>query len=183
MAWHSYHRASIEDKQSQKRTLKLKIQLFVLTEDLTKQLVLVAKSIFKFDDSQRKTLGGWVITYIGARVRDVPRWLTLEAKAGEVVRLALGPLIILGAGGVVTGEVEVAEGGTRSEHHLLELLLLRVPKAVLLLALALIAGVVPVVAVVLVRGVELLPLGAVGDEVGGVTALEAARRRLLPLIL
>jgi hypothetical protein len=39
-----------------KRTLKLKIQLFVLTEDLTKQLVLVAKSIFKFGDSQRKTL-------------------------------------------------------------------------------------------------------------------------------
>jgi hypothetical protein len=39
-----------------KRTLKLKIQLFVLTEDLTKQLVLVAKSIFKFSDSQRKTL-------------------------------------------------------------------------------------------------------------------------------
>jgi hypothetical protein len=40
-----------------KRTLKLNIELFVLMEDLTKQLVLVAKSIFKFDDSQRKTLG------------------------------------------------------------------------------------------------------------------------------
>jgi hypothetical protein len=39
------------------RTLKLKIQLFVLVKNLTKQLVLVAKSIFKFGDSQRKTLG------------------------------------------------------------------------------------------------------------------------------
>jgi hypothetical protein len=70
----------------------------------------------------------------------------------------------------------VAEGCTRSGHHLLELLLL-VPEAVLLLALALVAGVVPVVVVVLVRGVELLPLGAVGDEVGGVTVLEAAPSR------
>jgi hypothetical protein len=34
-----------------KRTLKLKIQLFVLSKNLTKQLVLVAKSIFKFGDS------------------------------------------------------------------------------------------------------------------------------------
>jgi hypothetical protein len=42
--------------------------------------------------------------------------------------------------------------------------------------LALVAGVIPVVVVVLVGGVELLPLGAVGDEVGGVTALEAAPR-------
>jgi hypothetical protein len=58
MAWHSYHRAQIEEKQSQKRTLKLKIQPFVLTKNLAKELVLVAKSIFKFDDSRRKTLGG-----------------------------------------------------------------------------------------------------------------------------
>jgi hypothetical protein len=41
-----------------KRTLKLKIQLFVLVKNLTKQHVLVAKSIFKFGDSQRNTLGG-----------------------------------------------------------------------------------------------------------------------------
>jgi hypothetical protein len=41
-----------------KRNLKLKIQLFVLMKNLTKQLVLVAKSIFKFGDSQKKTLGG-----------------------------------------------------------------------------------------------------------------------------
>jgi hypothetical protein len=40
-----------------KRTLKLKIQLFVLTKSLTKQLVLVAKGILKFGDSQRKTIG------------------------------------------------------------------------------------------------------------------------------
>jgi hypothetical protein len=80
--------------------------------------------------------------------------------------------------------VEVAEGCTRSGHHLLELLifLLLVPKAVLLLTLALVAGVVPVVVAVLVGGVKLLPLGAVGDEVSGVAALEAAPRRPPPLL-
>jgi hypothetical protein len=41
-----------------KRTPKPKIQPFVLMKNLAKQLVLVAKSIFKFGDSQRKTLGG-----------------------------------------------------------------------------------------------------------------------------
>jgi hypothetical protein len=107
----------------------------------------------------------------------VLRRLAHEAKAGEVARLALGPLILLRAGGVVTGEVEVAEGDTRLGHHLLELLLLLVPEAVLLLALALVAGIVPVVVVVLIGGVNLLPLGAVGDEVGGVAALEEAPRR------
>jgi hypothetical protein len=53
---------------------------------------------------------------------------------------------------------------------------------VLLLTLALVAGVIPVVVVVLVGGVKLLPLGTVGDEVGGVTALEAAPRRPPPLL-
>jgi hypothetical protein len=101
----------------------------------------------------------------------VPRRLAHETKAGEVARLALGHLILL-----VAGEVEVAESGTRSGHHLLELLLLVVLEAVLL-ALALVAGVIPVFVVVLVGGVELLPLRAVGDEVGGVAALEAAPRR------
>jgi hypothetical protein len=62
----------------------------------------------------------------------VLRRLALEAKAGEVTRLALGPLILLGAGGGVAREVEVTEGGTRSGQHLPELLLLLVPKAVLL---------------------------------------------------
>jgi hypothetical protein len=78
----------------------------------------------------------------------VPRRLAHEAKAGEVARLALGPLILLRAGGVVAGEVEVTEGCTQLGHHLLELLLF--PEVVLLLTLALVAGVVPVVVVVLV---------------------------------
>jgi hypothetical protein len=60
-------------------------------------------------------------------------------------------------------------------HHLLELLLL-IPEAVLL-ALTLVARVIPVVVVVLVRGVKLLPLWAAGDEVGAVAALEATPRR------
>jgi hypothetical protein len=103
-------------------------------------------------------------------------------KAGEVTHLALGPLILLGAGGVVAEEVEAAEGCTHSGHHLLKLLLLLVPEAVLLLALTLITRVVPVVIVLLFEGVKLLPLGAVGDEVGGVTALEAAPRSPPPLL-
>jgi hypothetical protein len=47
---------------------------------------------------------------------------------------------------------------------------------VLLFIVALVAGVVSVVIVALVGGVELLPLEAVGDEVGDIDALEAARR-------
>jgi hypothetical protein len=84
----------------------------------------------------------------------------------------LGPLILLRAGGVITGEVKVTEGCTRSGHHLLELLLLLlIPEAVLLFVVTL-AVVVPLGVVVLVGGgVELLPLGAVGDKVGGVIAL------------
>jgi hypothetical protein len=67
-------------------------------------------------------------------------------------------------------------------HHLLELLrLLLVPKAVLLLIVVL-AVVVSLGVVVLIGGVELLPLGAVGDEVGGVTTLEVAPRRSPPLL-
>jgi hypothetical protein len=114
----------------------------------------------------------------------VPQRLAHEAKAGEVAHLALGSLILLGAGGVITGEVEVAEGCTHSGHHLLELLLLLlVPEVVLLLVVALVAGVVPIIVVVLIGEVKLLPLGAVGDEVGGVTALEAAPRRHPPLLV
>jgi hypothetical protein len=101
--------------------------------------------------------------------------------AGEVVHLALGPLILLGAGGVVAGEVEVAEGGTRSGHYLLELLLL-VPEAVLLLIIALVVVVLLGVVILVGGGVELLPLGAVDDEVGAVAALEATPRRS-PLLL
>jgi hypothetical protein len=58
MALHSYHRAWIKEKQFQKSTFKFKIQLFVLTENLAKQFVLIAQGILKLDDSQRKTLGG-----------------------------------------------------------------------------------------------------------------------------
>jgi hypothetical protein len=112
----------------------------------------------------------------------VPRRLAHEAKAGEVAHLAFWLLILLRAGGVIAREVKVAEGGTCSGHHLLKLLLLLVPEAVFLLALALVAGVVPVDVVVLVGGVKLLPLRAVGDEVGGVTELEAAPRRPPPLL-
>jgi hypothetical protein len=112
----------------------------------------------------------------------VSRRLAHETKAGEIARLALGPLILLGAGGVIAGEVEVAECCTCSGHHLLELLLL-VPEAVLLLALALVAGVIPVVVVLLIGGVKLLPLGAVGYEVCGVAALEAVPRRPPPLLV
>jgi hypothetical protein len=68
-------------------------------------------------------------------------------------------------------------------HHLLELLLLLVPEAVLRLALALVAGVVPVVVVVQVGGVELLPLGAVGDGVGAIVALESSPGRPPPLLV
>jgi hypothetical protein len=68
-------------------------------------------------------------------------------------------------------------------HDLLKHLLLLVPKAVLLLFIAL-AIVVQLSVVVLVGGgVELLPLGVVSDEVGGVTALEVAPRRSPPLLL
>jgi fatty acid desaturase len=49
-------------------------------------------------------------------------------------------------------------------------------KAALLLVVALVAGVISVGVVIFVEGVELLPLEAVDDEVGGVTALKAAHR-------
>jgi hypothetical protein len=91
----------------------------------------------------------------------------------------LGPLILLGVGGVIAREVDVAEGSTRSGYHLLELLFLVVPEVVLLLTLALVTGVVSIVVVVLVGGVKLFPLGPVGDEVGGVAALETALGDLL----
>jgi hypothetical protein len=56
----------------------------------------------------------------------------------------------------------------------MELLLVVVFEAVLLLVVALVARVIPVDVVILVGGVELLPLGAISDEVSGITALEAA---------
>jgi hypothetical protein len=42
----------------EKITFKLKIQLFVLTENLAKQLILVSQSILILGNSQRKTLKG-----------------------------------------------------------------------------------------------------------------------------
>jgi hypothetical protein len=102
--------------------------------------------------------------------------LAHEANAGEVVWLMLDLLILLYGGGVITGEVKIAKGSTRSGHHLMDLLLLfLVPEVVLLLVVA-IDVVVPVGVVVLVGGVELLPLRSVGDEVGGVATLKVAPR-------
>jgi hypothetical protein len=43
---------------SEKELSSSRFNFFILMKNLTKQLVLVAKSIFKFGDSQRKTLGG-----------------------------------------------------------------------------------------------------------------------------
>jgi predicted membrane protein len=72
--------------------------------------------------------------------------------------------------------VEIAEGSTRTGQHLLKLLLLLLaPKAVLLFIIAL-AIVVPVGVIILVGGVKLLPLGAVSNEVAGITVLKAAPR-------
>jgi hypothetical protein len=107
----------------------------------------------------------------------VSRQLAHEAKARQVAYLALGPLILLGAGGVVAGEVEVTEGCTCSGHHLLELLLLILVLEVVLLVVALAVVVSLGVVILIGGGVELLPLGAVGDEVGGVATLEVAPRR------
>jgi hypothetical protein len=63
----------------------------------------------------------------------------------------------------------------------LELLLL-IRKTVLLLIVTLAVLVSLGVVILVGGGVEFLPLGAVGDEVGGVTALEAALRRSPPLL-
>jgi hypothetical protein len=98
--------------------------------------------------------------------------LAHEAKASDVAWLVLDLLILLWAGGVITGEVKVAEGSTHLRHHLLELLLLLlVPEAVLLLVITP-TVIILLGLVILVGGVELLPLGVVGDEVSGVAALK-----------
>jgi hypothetical protein len=163
-----------------RNTFELKIQLLVFTKNLAKQLMLDAKSILKFGDPQGNTLRGKIITYIGVGVGDVSWGFAYEAKASEVTLLALDLLILLWDGGVLTGEVKVTQGSTCLGHDLLELLLLLllVPEAVLLPVVALGARVILVVVVVavLVGGVELLALGAVGDEVGGVATFEAAPR-------
>jgi hypothetical protein len=183
MALHSYPHAWIEEKQFQKKALSSsRFSFFVLTKNLAKQFVLIAQGILKLDDSQRKTLGGYIVTYIGVRVRDVSWRLTHEAKSGEVAWLTLDLLILLWAGGIVIGEVKVAEGSTRLGHHLLKLLLLLIPEVILLFVIALTVVVLLCVVILVEGGVELLPLGAVGDEVGGVTALKAAPRWSPPLL-
>jgi hypothetical protein len=60
ITWFGTHIIVHGSKRSnfRKRILKLKIQLFVLMKNLVKQLVLVAQSILKLNESQRKTLGG-----------------------------------------------------------------------------------------------------------------------------
>jgi hypothetical protein len=57
MAWHSYHRARIKEKQSQKKHFEAQDQFFVLIKNLTNQLVLIAKGILKLNNSQRKIIG------------------------------------------------------------------------------------------------------------------------------
>jgi hypothetical protein len=97
ITWFGTHIIRRGSKKSNFRssTFQLKIQLFILTKNLAKQLVLFAKGVFKLDDSQGKTLGGWIITYIRVGVEDVSRSFAHEIKAGEVACLVLGPLILL----------------------------------------------------------------------------------------
>jgi hypothetical protein len=78
-----------------KSTFKIKIQPFVLTKKNAKQLTLIAQSIFKLDDSERKTLGGYIVTYIGVGVEDMSQRLAHETNASEVTWLALDLLILL----------------------------------------------------------------------------------------
>jgi hypothetical protein len=150
ITWSGTHIIVRGSKRSnfRKNTFKLKIQFLVFTENLAKQLVLVAKVSLKLGDSQRKTLEGQIITYIRVGVRYVPWRLANEANASEVTLVALDLLILLWAGGVITREVEVSQGSTRSGHDLLELLL--ITKAVLFLIVTLVAGVIPVIVVVVV---------------------------------
>jgi hypothetical protein len=58
--WFGTHIIMHGSKRSnfRKRIFQLKIQLFVLTENLAKQLVLVAQGTLKLRDSQGKTLEG-----------------------------------------------------------------------------------------------------------------------------
>jgi hypothetical protein len=64
----------------------------------------------------------------------------------------------------------------------LELFILLIPEAVLLLVITLAVVILLGVVVLIGRGVELLPLGTVSDEVGGVFTLEAVPRRSPPLL-
>jgi hypothetical protein len=85
-----------------------------------------------------------VFTYIGVEFGVAPRRSSLghAAQPGEVLFLALDLLILFSPRGVFTREVKVTQGSTHSRHDLLELLLLLVSEAVLLLVVALVAGVI-----------------------------------------
>jgi hypothetical protein len=61
ITWFGTHIIMHRSKRSnfrKKNTFKFKIQLFVLTKNLTNQLILIAQSVLKLNDSQRKTIGG-----------------------------------------------------------------------------------------------------------------------------
>jgi hypothetical protein len=60
ITWFGTHIIMRGSKRSNFRqsTLKLKIQFFVFMKNLAEQFVMIAQSILKFGDSQRKTLGG-----------------------------------------------------------------------------------------------------------------------------
>jgi hypothetical protein len=56
---------------------------------------LVAKGILKLNNSQGKTIGAKIITYIGVRVIYVSRRFAHEVKAGEVAWLVLDLFILV----------------------------------------------------------------------------------------
>jgi hypothetical protein len=130
---------------------------------------------------RRKTIVHEIITYIevGLRIR-VASWrssLGHEAQHGEVAYLLLvvDLLILFQTWWVFTWEVEVTQGYTCLRHDLLNVLLL-VPEPILLLVVILVIVVILVGSIVLVGIVVLLPLGAVGDKVGGVATLKTTPR-------
>jgi hypothetical protein len=97
ITWFGTHIIVHGSKRSNFRrsTFKIKIKLLVLTKNLAKQLVFVAKDILKLNDSQRKTIGGSIITYIRVEVGDVSIRFAHEAKVGEVAWLAFDLFILL----------------------------------------------------------------------------------------
>jgi hypothetical protein len=93
MVEHSYHCTLTRRSNFRKRVFELKIKIFVLMKNSTKQHILTTQSILKFVHFRRKTIIGENITYfrIGVRVRVVPRRSSLdhEAQPDEVTFLLL----------------------------------------------------------------------------------------------
>jgi hypothetical protein len=58
MVEHSYHCASIGEKQFQQKSFPVQDLTFFLTKNLAKQLILVAQNILKLNNLGRKTLKG-----------------------------------------------------------------------------------------------------------------------------